>query len=133
MLKRNKAQSAGNSGFTLIEIMVALAIAAIGLVAVAQSLTRSIEVAHQLELRTIANWVSSNKLAEIRMNRRFDVSGTNTSMHQMAGQQWKVLESYFSTRDPNIARVVIEVFDSEEELSIFSTTSYISKYQPAKI
>ena len=97
--------------------MVALGIAAIGLLALSTALSRSVSVTEQIEVKTIANWVASNRFAELRMNRLFTASGTAQSDEKMAGRGLgKIVDHYFSTADPNIVRVLIEVLRSRKRL-----------------
>jgi len=126
-----KTRSCTFSGFTLIEILVALAIAAIGLVAIAKSLSHNVDIVQQLESRIIASWVASNRMSEIRMAREFRSSGESITNQEMAGRSWKIIDSYFSTTDPNIARIVVDVYeDNEPEFSIITDVGYIARYSP---
>src|SRR5690606_22980352 len=54
-------------GFTLIEILVALAVVGVGLAALITASGRSTRDAAELRDRTYANWVARNVLAEIRL------------------------------------------------------------------
>jgi general secretion pathway protein I len=122
----------GADGFTLLEVMVALGIAAIGLLALATALSRSVSVNQQIEVKTIANWVASNRFAELRMNRQFSSSGTAVSDEKLAGREWKIVDHYFSTADPNVVRVLIEVYELESEFPGTSNVGYLAKYKPPK-
>lgn len=113
--------------------MVALAVVSIGLVALSKALTQRVEIAQQLELRTVASWVASNRMAELRMNRRFSASGSNINHQQMAGISWRIVDNFFATPDPNIARVVVEVFTQEVEIPLSSNIGYLARHKPAKL
>ena len=117
-------------GFTLIEVMVALGIVAVGLLAISTALTNSIDVSQQLDARTTANWVASNRMAELRMNRSFTTGGSQSSQENMAGQDWKIVDNYFSTEDPNIVRVVIEVFVDGEDFPVSTNVGFLARYKP---
>jgi general secretion pathway protein I len=121
-----------SAGFTLIEIMVALAVVAIGLLATSEALTRNVNLATQLEMRTIANWVGSNRMAELRMNRDFTASGSSSSQQQMAGRDWRVVDNFYGTADPDIVRVEVEVFDETVASSVSTNIGYISRYKAPK-
>ena len=58
-------------GFTLLEVLVALSIAAIGLAAVSRALYQNIEVADRLSQKMVGTWVASNYLAELQINREY--------------------------------------------------------------
>ncbi len=118
-------------GFTLLEVMVALAIAAVGLGAVSKAISQNVDVAAQLEERTLANWVASNRMAEIRMQRLYRAGGSQKGQVEMAGRSWVVEEEYNGTRDPNIARVTIRVFAAGSEGRPGAVdTGYIARYKP---
>ena len=119
-------------GFTLLEIMVALAVAAIGLGAVSRAMTQNVDIAQQLEVRTVANWVASNRMAELRMLRQFKSGGSSRSQEDLAGRTWQIDEEYFSTNDPNLARVQITVYeDRDRERPAAVEVGFLGRYKPA--
>lgn len=120
-----------SGGFTLLEVMVSLAVAAIGLGAVSKSMIGNVDVAAKLQHRTIATWVASNRMAELRMYRQFTSNGSRSGEAEMAGLEWKIEENYASTPDPNIARIDIEVFMGEGDRAAASLTGYLARYRPA--
>ena len=120
-------------GFTLLEIMVALAVAAVGLGAIAKAMSQNVNVAQQLEDRTLANWVASNRMAELRMQRLFRSGGSQRSGVEFGRRKWTVEEEYFATADPNITRVKVSVFaDTGKDHASASETGYLARYKPAK-
>ena len=56
-----------NKGFTLIEVMVAMAIAALGLAAVAASVSQMVDAGTAMRQRSYASWIAQNKIAEMRL------------------------------------------------------------------
>ena len=129
MTDENPRQSCG---FTLLEVLIALGIAAVGLIAISSTLDSSVSVAERLESQTVATWVASNRMAELRMNRDFISSGSNISNQKMAGRDWKIIENYFATEDPNISRVVVEVSVEGEEFRVVQQVGYLARYKPAQ-
>ena len=53
------------AGFTLIEVMVALVIVALGMMAVNTQLNRYTVAASYVEEKTLASWIATNKLTEL--------------------------------------------------------------------
>jgi general secretion pathway protein I len=49
---------ARHQGFTLVEVMVALSIAALGLAAVAASVSQMVDAATSMQERSYANWIA---------------------------------------------------------------------------
>jgi len=111
--------------------MVALAVAAIGLGAISKSMVGNVDVAGRLKLRTIATWVASNKMAELRMYRQFTSSGSRTGEVDMADIEWRVEEKYSATADPNISRVDIVVFSNSNDDPVANLTGYLARYRRA--
>ena len=54
-----------HAGFTLIEVMVALVVAALGMMAVHKMLNDYAVTAVEIERRTLASWIATNKLTEL--------------------------------------------------------------------
>ncbi|MCK5243730.1 MAG: type II secretion system minor pseudopilin GspI [Desulfobacterales bacterium] len=64
-----------HAGFTLLEVMVAIAILAIALVAVLRSQAHTVFVAGEARLSTTASLLAQSKLAEIESNREDSTQG----------------------------------------------------------
>jgi len=78
-------------GFTLVEVMVALAIVAIALPAVLVSLYRQIDDTAYLRDKTMAEMVAANKLAEMRLviaSTRVLTAGKDNGVTPMADREW---------------------------------------------
>ena len=75
-------------GFTLVEVLVALAIVAFGLVAVFGQLSQSTTAASRLREKTLAEWVALNQLAELRLSGEYPGIGTRSDDVEMAGSRW---------------------------------------------
>ncbi|MEA3291614.1 MAG: type II secretion system minor pseudopilin GspI [Pseudomonadota bacterium] len=126
-------KSRAESGFTLLEVLVALGIAAVGLAAVSKSMVQNIEVVQRLEERMLATWVASNRLAELRMERKFVRSGDLQGQAEFAGHTWYLREKYKGTDDPELSRVDVSVFMEEGQSRPSATLfGYVSLYNKGK-
>lgn len=122
-----------SSGFTLLEILVALSIVAVGLVAVAKSLVGNVTMTQEVEDRLVANWVASNRLAEIRLERRWRGGSQAQNTVTMAGRTWYMKEKFTTTPDKDLARVDVSVFsDKKTERQSASLFGYITRYKKPK-
>ena len=121
------------AGFTLLEILVALSIVAVGLVAVAKSLVGNVTMTQEVEDRLVANWVASNRLAEIRLERKWRAGSQTQNTVTMAGRTWYMQEKFTTTPDKDLARVDIAVFsDKNTERQSASLFGYITRYKKPK-
>lgn len=105
----------GNRGFTLLEVLVALAIAAVGLAAVSKALYQNIEVADRLEQKMVGTWVASNYLSELQINREYLSGGSSSATSEMAQREWRIEAEYTPTGDNQIVRVDISVYQGSEQ------------------
>lgn len=76
------------NGFTLLEVLVALAVAAIGLAGVIKVAGSNAYNAQHLQDRTLAQWVALNRVAELRVKKDFPAIGTEKGDSEMAGHKW---------------------------------------------
>ena len=96
-------------GFTLIEIMVALAVLAIALAAVLQGISAHVNNAGYLRDRTLAHWVALNKLTEMQVKRDWPAAGASQGTSLMAGHEWRWTATVQDTPDPAVRRVDVAV------------------------
>jgi general secretion pathway protein I len=80
-------------GFTLLEVMVALAVIAMALAAAQSAITGNIYNASGLQQRTYAHWVAMNKLTEMQLANQWPATKTTKGSSLMAKQEW-----YWSTK-----------------------------------
>ncbi|WP_130802692.1 type II secretion system minor pseudopilin GspI [Acinetobacter ihumii] len=103
------------SGFTLLEVMVALAIfatAAIALTKVAMQYTQSTANAM---LRTKAQFVAMNEAAQMEINKQW-LTGTESKQVTSQGETWQIDKRSESTISPKVQRIEIQVslFNTEQ-------------------
>lgn len=78
------------SGFTLLEVMIALAVFGITAAAVVLANTQTIRSAQQIEEQTQARWVSQNMLTQMRLEENLPDPGQNTQRISYGGTEWVV-------------------------------------------
>ncbi len=77
------------NGFTLIEVLVAMVILSISLLAAIKVATEVTNSAIYLQDKTIAQWVAMNKVAEMRLARKLPKMGRSNGEEDMAGRTWR--------------------------------------------
>ncbi|HVJ29316.1 MAG TPA: type II secretion system minor pseudopilin GspI, partial [Gammaproteobacteria bacterium] len=76
-----------SAGFTLIEVLVALAVIALGLTAVIKALGEYTYAANYMRQKTLASWIATNKLTEIAIAPTWPALGDYDEDVEFARQQ----------------------------------------------
>jgi general secretion pathway protein I len=116
------------SGFTLIEIMVALAIITITLGAIIENTTAANINAQYLRDKTVAGWIAMNQISMVRAKRQWgSASASKQGEVEMAGQQWQWKLNFVKTDDDNMRRLDVQVFKLDAEKPIVLMTGFMGK------
>ncbi len=99
-------------GFTLVEVLVALAIIAVALAAGFRSVAQSAETATALKARTLALWVAQNRLAEAQLEIPSPAVGERDGNETQAGALFAWHQTVGGTPNPAFRRVEITVADA---------------------
>ncbi len=120
-----------NKGFTLLEVLVALAIVAFALTATIKVTGEAAANASYLQNKTLAHWVALNQLAELHVMQRWPSPGSrSTGEDEMAGQVWQWEREVIATDVADIRRVEISVSLGEERgeaTPLTTLTGYLSQ------
>ena len=99
-------------GFTLIEVLVALTIASVALMAALRAVGALTQTAGELRLRALAQWSAENRLAQIRLQAGFD--GVPVGRRSYDCPQGDVAlrcdEQVFAMPAPQFRRVEVSVY-----------------------
>ena len=76
-------------GFTLVEVLVAVAVLAIAMAAIIQTMARQANNAGYLRQKTIALLVAHNRLTELQLQRDPPDVGKSDGEAEMSGVKWK--------------------------------------------
>ena len=96
-------------GFTLLEVLVALAVLAIALTAVLRAMGQAIDATTTLRERNAALWVAQNRLVEHQMRRDWPAADTKDGEAEIGGEKWFWREQISTTPEPRIRRIEITV------------------------
>ncbi len=100
---------AHTTGFTLIEVMVALVIVAFGMMAVHTMLNTYVAASAYVEQKTLASWIATNKLTELSIGPTWPSLGDSTEDIEFASRQWRYEIEVSETPVPNLRRVDVSV------------------------
>jgi general secretion pathway protein I len=98
-------------GFTVFEVLVAMAIASLALLALFGAADATTRNTAAMRDRSYGQLVASNQLAELRARRHWPATGTLTGTSELAGRRWDWKAEVTTTEDPAIRRVDFEVQD----------------------
>lgn len=107
------ARSAGMRGFTLLEILVALAILSIALIAALRSGAMATQNTAEIRLRLLADWVARDKLEEHRARRDWLPLGGASGEVMQAGVRLRWEEKISGTPNYQFRRIDIRVLPAE--------------------
>jgi len=121
------APEKAQGGFTLMEILVAVAIIAIVLGALVQAAGASAANAGRLRDKAVAQWVGANELAELQIAGAFPDTGSKTGEAEMLGQVWYVKTNVQKVEDDDLRRVDIEVrMTADSENPIVTIAGFVN-------
>ena len=103
------------AGFTLVEVLVALAIVSIALMAALRAASQGTNAAGELRLRVFASWVAENRLAEHRARGDWLALGIGRGTQTQGGVELAWREEVIATPNPAFRRVDVFVSASAEE------------------
>jgi type II secretion system protein I len=113
-------------GFTLIEVIVAMMVIGLGMLAAIQAVSQTAGNSGYLRDKTIAHWVAMNRLTEIRLQKTAPGIDKTSDEVEMAGRRWKWTMNVTQTPVETIRRIDISVRPSEakEGVSIASVSGF---------
>jgi general secretion pathway protein I len=114
-------------GFTLIEVMVAMAIAALGLAAVAASVSQMVDSGTSMQQRTYASWIAQNKIAELRLANVLPEVSETSGDTMFANREWLWRATISETGIENLFRVDVEVGLADGGENIRTVTGFIGE------
>lgn len=95
-------------GFTLLEVMVALAILAMVAVTASQASFAYVNSVERLREKTLAHFVAMNTAADMQMQGVW-LTGSSSKMVEEQGRQWQVYSKAEATLSEDVKRITIEV------------------------
>ncbi|MGH8271687.1 MAG: type II secretion system minor pseudopilin GspI [Gammaproteobacteria bacterium] len=121
-------------GFTLIEVLVALAVIAIGLLAVLAVASQGTRISSELQQRNFANWVAQNEIARLHLDPKWPKLGDSNDDVEMASQKWHWEATVEKTQDPDLRRVTITVsLASQPDQSVTKMIAFIGRPPPEPV
>jgi len=114
-------------GFTLIEVMVAVAIAGLALAAVGASVSQMIDAGSAMQERTYASWIGHNKITELRLRNEVPEVSTSSGEVEFASLEWDWEATISETGVENLYRVDVAVSYAGSPNVIRTVTGFIGE------
>ncbi len=111
------------AGFTLIEILVAVAILAIALAATTRAASVATDGALETRQRLLATWAAENRVAEMRARKLFPAAATNRYDTTQGGLALVIEETVTDTSNPTMRRVDLAVSEARDPARVLSRLS----------
>lgn len=116
------------NGFTLIEVMLAMAVFSIAGIAILGTADTNARNLGHLESKIVASWVASNQLVEVTLDTTWPPKNNKKGKVELAGQEWFWQQKVIKTTDKDLRAIVMEVRPTERDESVLtSLMTYVAK------
>ena len=114
------------SAFTLVEVLVAMFVVALGMGALMAALTAAASTTAQLREKSFAEWVALNRLSELRLKSVVPATGKADGEVEFAGQKWRWQQDVTDPKIAGILRIDISVSSAADRnaASIATATGF---------
>ncbi len=114
------------SGFTLIEVLVALIVVGLGMLAVIQTVSQTANNTSYIRDKTIAHWIAMNQLTQVRLLPNAPALDKSSDEVKMAGREWRWTMEVKQTPVESIRRIEVNVrpSDAPEKSSLAYVTGF---------
>ncbi len=113
-------------GFTLIEVMVALAIFAVAMGALMTAIQNNVRNLDSLKNRTLAQWIASNRMVGFHATRNYPTQKEKkekiTYSGTGKGREWIIRIQVLDTMDKNFKALQVSVGEEINREEIYYTT-----------
>lgn len=118
-----------HKGFTLLEILLALAIFAYAASSIMKLLGSTATNLSEIEQMTLASWVANNRLVELQVEDTWPPKNNAKGQEDMAGRTWYWQQTVQKTEGQDLRAVTVTVFSDEtRKAPIYDLTTYVSKF-----
>jgi len=119
-------------GFTLLEVMIALAVFAVVSVALVNSSTWSLRQVGVIQDRTVAWWLAENEMTNLRLLPRrddtFPASGIHRQHVEIADVEWELETEVENTENDYVRRVTIRVYKETSDDPSTELIGFLGRY-----
>ncbi|EAS62977.1 type II secretion system protein GspI [Photobacterium angustum] len=112
-------------GFTLLEVLVALAIFAVAALGIMKAVSQHLNTLGYLEEKTFAAMVADNELAQLHLSGQYPTS-SKTGKSTLADREWYWTVKSIKTQQKLLRQIEISVAsDPQREHSVITVKTYV--------
>ncbi|HUL92534.1 MAG TPA: type II secretion system minor pseudopilin GspI [Burkholderiales bacterium] len=115
------------SGFTLVEILIALAVLAIALTATAHALGSAVDTTGALRERMLARWVAEDRLTELELKNEWPALDTKEGDATMGGRRFHWVQETGVTPVTRLRRVEVSVMLPGAKVALAHLTGFVEQ------
>jgi general secretion pathway protein I len=122
--RRRPARAA--RGFTLIEVLAALVIVALGMLGVIEAVTQSARNGTYLREKTLAHWIAMNVITEARLQAEPPAVAERSDEVEFAGERWRWTMVVTQTEVQSLRRmdVAVRPADAPDSTKLATVTGF---------
>jgi general secretion pathway protein I len=119
------------AGFTLVEVLVALAVVVIAFIAMYGSAQQIVSSTTLQQEKTFASWVAFDQLTTLRLEAQLPSGDRMSGETEMAGREWRYVVEFNSVDSSYIRQAVVRVSPAEEPDRVLAVSLGVLQTQPA--
>jgi general secretion pathway protein I len=108
-ISKAPATRRASSGFTLIEVLAALVIVSLGMMAVIQAVSQTASNSAYLHEKSVAHWIALNRVTEMRLALQPPPTGESSGEVEMSGARWHWSAVVVATQLASMRRIDVSV------------------------
>lgn len=118
-----------HSGFTLLEVLIALAVLAVALASLVKGIGGNASNEAYLRDKTLAQWVAMNVVAEMQLEEKWPSKGKKQGSESMGGYEWFWRSEISDTFDEDVRRLEVKVRpdDNSDSTILASIVAFLPK------
>ena len=125
-------RTASQPGFTLFEVLVALAVMGFAMAGLWQGLGQSVLIADALPDRVTARWVAQNRLVIRQARSEWPQTKDYSGVMKMDGREWHWQEQVRPTQDPLLRKLTVIVRTGKKSAPLYSIEGYLRRPRPVR-
>ena len=118
----------GDSGFTLFEVMIALAVFTICVFAMNRQVAQGISQLDYLEQKSVALWIAQDKLTMLRVKGEWPALGQSFDSLRQINRDWWIETMVTDTSEPLLRRVDVHVGQAGIEEKLVTLHGFMGKH-----